>query len=112
MTNAMIILNESIRLMNEGILAGTGAYMTMEHEDGTKTEQEIPEDIHTFAGWKELGYSVKKGEHAIAKITIWKHTSKTVVDENNEEREKSSMFMKTAAFFKASQVEKIELKTA
>lgn len=105
MTNTMIILNESIRLMNDGILSGTGKFIEIENEDGTKTQQELPEDIHTFATWKQLGYSVKKGEHAIAKFMIWKHTSKIVKNEKNEDEEKTNMFMKTAAFFKLSQVE-------
>lgn len=67
----------------------------------------MPEAIHTFALWKQLGYSVKKGEKAIAKFAIWKHTSKTVENEDGEEEEKTNMFLKTAAFFKLSQVEKI-----
>ena len=109
MTNATIILNESVKLMNDGILAGTGEFVTMEYDDGTKEQVEIPEPIHTFQAWKSLGYSVKKGEKAVAKFPIWKHTSKTIVDEETkEESEKTSMFMKMSAFFKASQVEKIE----
>lgn len=109
MTNATIILNESVQLMNDGILAGTGKVVTIENADGTKQQIELPEPIHTFQAWKSLGYKVKKGEKAVAKFPIWKHTSKTVVDEGTkEESEKTSIFMKTAAFFKASQVEKIE----
>lgn len=111
MTNEMIILEESVRLMNEGILAGTGKFITVENKDGTKRQLEIPEDIHTFNGWKERGYSVKKGEKAIAKFTIWKCKSKKVETEDGEE-EHTNMFMKTAAFFKFSQVEKIEAKGA
>lgn len=107
MTNATIILNESIKLMENGILKPSGA--KAKTADGEIVD--IPEEIHTFQGWKSLGYSVKKGEKAIAKFPIWKHTSKKVVDEEtNEENEKTSMFMKTAAFFKFEQVEKIERK--
>ena len=108
MTNAMIILNESVKLMEEGVLAGTGEFITIEDADGTKRELEMPEVIHTFNMWKHLGYKVKKGEKSIAKFPIWKHNSKSVVDEaTGEEEEKTSMFMKTAAFFKFSQVEKV-----
>lgn len=107
MTNATIIFNESVKLMENGLLKGTGQYVEVENEDGSKTQLEIPEEIHTFSAWKSMGYSVKKGEHAVAKFPIWKHTSKTVIDENNEESEKTSMFMKTAAFFKSAQVELI-----
>lgn len=68
---------------------------------------EMPEPIHTFNGWKERGYKVKKGEKSFIKLPIWKHTTKTVkVDDKEEER--SAMFVKTSAFFTLSQVEKIK----
>lgn len=111
MTNAMIILDESVRLMGEGVLAGTGEFITVQNADGTERHLEIPEQIHTFQGWKDRGFSVKKGEKAIAKFPIWKHTSKTV-EVDGEEETKTNMFMKTAAFFKLSQVERIEAKGA
>ena len=119
MTNAMIILNESVKLMEEGVLGGTGVFMEVEDADGNKKELEMPEEIHTFAVWKSMGYSVKKGEHAIAKFPIWKYTAKMLdtntgnaeTDKMNEEINnqggKTNMFMKVAAFFKYSQVEKI-----
>ena len=119
MTNAMIILNESVRLMENGVLEGTGQFVEIENADGSKKQIELPEQIHTFAAWKSLGYSVKKGEHAIAKFPIWKHTAKMLdTDTGNAELDKmnaeinsqggkTNMFMKTAAFFKFAQVEKI-----
>lgn len=70
--------------------------------NGTISESE---KIHTFAKWRELGYSVKRGEKCIVKLTIWKHTSRTNKETQEEE---SRMFMKTAAFFSTSQVEKIQ----
>lgn len=63
------------------------------------------EEIHTFQKWKSLGYAVKRGEKAITKLTIWKHTSKINPETQEEEM---AMFMKTAAFFSTSQVEKIK----
>ena len=63
------------------------------------------EEIHTFAKWKSLGFSVKKGEKAVASFTIWKHTVKK--DKESGE-ETTSMFMKKAHFFSTSQVEKIQ----
>lgn len=109
MTNAMIIFNESVRLMENGIIEGTGEFVTVEAEDGTKRELEMPEQIHTFAAWKQLGYSVKKGEKAIAKFNIWKHTTKIEkVEGTEEEEEKSKMFMQMSAFFKFSQVQKVD----
>lgn len=102
--------------MEDGILSGTGNLMEVTYGDGTKKSIEIPEEIHTFAGWKSLGYSVRKGQKAIAQIDIWKHTTK-LLDENvpdektaaankeiNEQGGIQKMFMKKAFFFKASQV--------
>lgn len=106
MTNAMIIMNESIRLMEAGVLKGSGQYGEYENADGTKVTFEIPEAIHTFNGWKELGYKVKKGEHSNIKFSIWKHATK-MVEKDGKEEERSSMFMKVAAFFTAEQVEPI-----
>ena len=119
MTNAMIILTESVKLMEAGVLAGTGQFMEVEDADGNKKQLEMPEQIHAFSAWKSMGYSVKKGEHAVAKFPIWKHTTKMLdVNTGNPEMDKmnaeinsqggkSNMFMKVAAFFKYSQVEKI-----
>lgn len=66
------------------------------------------EEIHTFQRWKAMGYSVKKGEHAIAKFPIWKMGTKK--DKDGEEVETGRMFMKTSAFFKTSQVEPMKEK--
>ena len=35
----------------------------------------MPELIHTYQKWKELGYQVRRGEKAIAKFPIWKYVS-------------------------------------
>lgn len=119
MTNAQIILHESVRLMNEGILKGTGRKAYLETPLGT-IEVEQPEAIHTFQRWKELGYSVKKGEKSSIKIRIWKHTTKQLkTDTENAELNamnaqinaqggESNMFMKTAAFFTFAQVEPLK----
>jgi hypothetical protein len=122
MTNAMIIMNESIRLMEEGLLKGSGEFVTIENEDGSKKTVELPEAIHTFNAWKSLGYSVKKGEHSNIKFPIWKHTTKFLNTDTgnaeldkmnaqiNEQGGKSNMFMKVAAFFTFDQVEPIRAK--
>lgn len=112
MTNAMIILNESVRLMEEGVLKGTGQFVEIENEDGTTRQLEMPEPIHTFQKWKELGYSVKKGEKSTIKFPIWKHTTKEKpVEELTgnpiEDAPITNMFMKMSAFFTFAQVEKI-----
>lgn len=68
------------------------------------------EEIHTFAKWKEYGYRVKKGEHAIAKFSVWKYGSKQVEVEdkegNKETVDAGKCFMKNSCFFATHQVEK------
>lgn len=98
MTNAAIIEQESMRLVEQGILR-------MVNIGGV----EMPEPIHTFNGWKQLGYSVKKGEKSKIKFPIWKHTTKTV-EKDGKEEERSSMFTKVSAFFTFDQVEPIAAK--
>ena len=109
MTNAMIILMESVKLMEQGLIGSTGRSFTVQDVDGSERVLMEPEPIHTFAHWKDLGYCVKKGEHAVAKFAIWKGAEKAVKDEDgNETGEKATrMFMKTACFFSAAQVEKL-----
>ena len=98
MTNAAIIEQESMRLVEAGVLR-------MVNIGGI----EMPEPIHTFNGWKERGYCVKKGEKSRIKFPIWKHTSKMVEKEGKEE-ERSAMFAKVSAFFTFDQVEPLKAK--
>lgn len=115
MTNAMIILNESVRLMEQGIIGTTGRTITVEDAQGNKKDLQEPEPLHTYAKWKELGYQVKKGEKAKAKFTIWKYKAGKVemeVTYDNgkkgvEEVDNSKMFMKISSFFTQNQVERI-----
>lgn len=114
MTNAQIIFNKSIELMNNGKIGTTGR--TLQIRTASNEIQEIlePEPIHTYAAWKQLGYQVKKGSKAVAQFSVWKHVSKkedvevTYTDgtKGTEEIDNSKMFMKLASFFTISQVEK------
>lgn len=110
MTNAQIIMNESINLLENGIIKGTGRMLeaVIVDKDGNETKKmvEEPEAIHTYAAWKQLGYQVKKGEKAKASFIIWKHVAGKKKEES-EEQEESKMFMKKAHFFTIDQVEKI-----
>lgn len=103
MTNEKIILLESVKLMKEGVLKPTDEKIIVEYEGGRKEELQVPEPIHTFNGWKERGYSVKKGEKSKIKFAIWKYTAKKIEVENKngkkEEAEKKKMFLKMSAFF-------------
>lgn len=70
----------------------------------------ITEDAHTFAHWRTLGFSVRKGEHAAFSVTIWKYAKgkrAQQVEDENVEVQPGKMFMKKAHFFTASQVEKL-----
>ena len=102
MTNNMIILLERVKLMEAGIIGSTGETFTT--DDGTVLE--MPEPIHTYQAWKELGYQVNKGEKAVATFVIWKK-GKDRVGENGENIP-GKIFAKNSAFFKQSQVSKIE----
>lgn len=107
MTNEMIILMESVKLMEEGKLKGTGKFVEVETQDGKK-QLEIPEAIHTYAKWKELGYQVRRGEKSEIKIQVWKYRGKTQTDEESGETiETGKCFMKVAAFFTMAQVDAI-----
>lgn len=107
MNNATIILMESVKLMEEGKLKGSGEYIEIETEEGKK-EIELPEKIHTYVKWKELGYQVKKGAKSEIKIPVWKYYGNVKHDEESgQDIEKGKCFLKNAAFFTSAQVEKI-----
>lgn len=111
MTNKMIILLERIKLMEQGILKGTGVKITVDNEDGTKKELDVPEEIHTYQTWKAMGYQVKKGSKAVAQFPIWKHTSKQLdeLDDEGNPKEKTNMFMKVSSWFTREQVEEAKV---
>ena len=108
MTNEAIIFENACRLMNEGKIGTTGRSITVKTDKGERTLFE-PEAIHTFQVWKELGFCVKKGEHAIAAFTIWKYKVDNVIkNENGDDEQDGHCFMKVAHFFKRDQVEPIK----
>ena len=121
MTNAEIILHESFRLMEAGILHGSGVWASIPDENGDERRVELPEAIHTFAAWKSAGFAVKRGEHAVACFPVWKYTERrrNAADgaENGENGDETPdadgtqaggrMYMRKAYFFTAEQVEKI-----
>lgn len=111
MTNTQIIFNNSIELMKAGIIGTTGRVLILEKPDGTKETINEPEQIHTFAAWKAAGYSVKKGEHAVAAFPVWKYKTGKKDPEKDEENaeEGGSCYLYKAFFFTAAQVEKIAM---
>lgn len=112
MTNEQIIFNERCRLMKEGILKGTGRTIVLLDENGKEFTLEEPQEMHTFQAWKAMGYTVKKGEKAIAKLLIWKYSKKAKKEEEKTgnalmDADVENIFMKTAHFFSCEQVEKL-----
>ena len=113
MTNAQIIFNAEQALAEQGLIKYTGNVVKAQDMDGNEIEIRETEAIHTFQCWKNMGYSVVKGQKAVVKLTIWKHSAAKLMDVPTEDGkvqvlDKGKMFMKTAAFFSASQVAKTE----
>lgn len=61
-------------------------------------------NLFTFQEWKKRGYSVKKGEKAAVKTSIWKH----VVREDKEGNKIKKMFLTSASLFYIDQVQLIK----
>lgn len=120
MTNAQIIEAHSFGLLERGIIRGTGNFVMATDAEGNEIRLEIPEAIHTFQRWRELGYSVRRGEKAVDTFLIWKHSARMLSEDTgnaeldkanaaiNAEGGKQSMFMKRSAFFAAHQVEPLK----
>ena len=66
----------------EQIAARRAAVTITVDEDSTTSAEDIftaelaAETFHTFAEWKRMGYSVKKGQHAAITCQLWKYTDK------------------------------------
>ena len=104
MTNAQIIGNASLELLKAGKIRGTGRTLKVIDAAGNVTTLPEPEEIHTYQTWLDLGYQVQRGQRAVAKITIWKHTTRKVKAEDGSETETEHMFPKNSAFFARHQV--------
>ena len=69
----------------------------------------ITEEIHTFQKWRQLGFSVKKGEKSDIKFPIRKYGGKKQKNDDGEDVVANPhCFMKESAFFKRSQVEPLK----
>lgn len=106
-TNAQIIFDASQELLKAGKIKPTGRKLTFETPDGEKVEFLEAEPIHTFNFWKEHGFMVRKGEHAVASFQIWKYTTKAKGKTEEEAQEEGFCFLKRAFFFSASQVDQV-----
>ena len=103
MTNEQIIFNERLNLLKSGLIKSTGRTIEILDEKGNHQHIPEPEEIHTYAAWKSMGYQVQRGQKAISKLSIWKHIVKKAEKEDEEDQE--NMFMVTSSFFSQSQVE-------
>ncbi|MCR5357173.1 MAG: hypothetical protein K6E63_07190 [Lachnospiraceae bacterium] len=107
MTNEQIIFNARCQLMEEGLIGTTGRTLVMEMEDGTTKTVPEPEEIHTYAFWKqERGLQVKHGEHAVCTLQIWKCKKKK--KKEAQEDDKEIMFLTKGFFFSQNQVEAVQ----
>lgn len=70
----------------------------------------LDEEIHTFAEWKRLGFSVKKGEKARCKIAIWNKSTKNNKDKEDSQEDDGYFYTKVAAFFTSNQVQPLNAK--
>lgn len=80
MTNLAIITAAAIQ---------AGIFTEDEAESIIQSGHELP--LHTFAEWKRLGYSVKKGEKARMRCDIWRKSNKKQQTEDGEEAENLSL---------------------
>lgn len=60
-----------------------------------------------YKTWKEMGFKVKKGEHATVCTKLWKPKAKKYTDTNGEEKVENNFFLAKAYLFKLNQVERI-----
>lgn len=114
MTNAEIIFQNRVFLMEQEVIKGVpGTSMMIKDEQGER-EVMIPEEIFTFDEWKRRGFFVRKGEHAVAKFQIWmpkknkKAKAEAEAEEDQEQKAEvpKGFYKKMAFFFTADQVEK------
>lgn len=67
--------------------------------------------LHTYAEWQQLGFQVKRGEHAALKMQLWKpRKGKQGTKKGSEAEDTESdngFFLATAHLFMSSQVERI-----
>lgn len=116
MTNEMIIMMNSIKAMEEGILGGSGIFgevTTFDEEENEVVKTiELPKEIHTFKGWRNKGYTVKRGEKSLLQFPVWVKTKpkKKKADEEESENEngkirKNSFYLKNSYWFSIDQCE-------
>lgn len=101
MTNLQIITDEAI---------ANGLFTKEEVEAIYTAGHELP--LHTYAGWKQRGYQVRRGEHARITTKLWQYNTKKqevkTTDGNDEEIEIKNCYLVKSYLFTLDQVDKIE----
>ena len=97
MTNEQIILEAAIA---NNIFTEEEAVELLETE-GTLS-------LHTFATWKHMGYSIKRGEHAKLCVMLWVPKKKKEKTESDDEEDTGRrMYLRKSFLFGKEQVEKV-----
>lgn len=96
MKNEQIIMNTRVNLMRNGQLGTTGRKMNYVDADGVESQIDEPAEIHTYTGWKRLGFQVPKGTKAQIFIPTWTRTAE------------GGWLQRNAPYFKPDQVQPIE----
>lgn len=108
----VVVLIMNVSTGNRTTPKGATKMTNLEIITAAKLMNGITEEAHTFAHWRALGFSVRKGEHAAFSATIWKYAkgkrAQQVEDETGEVQP-GKMFMKKAYFFTASQVDALAM---
>ena len=89
-------------------------------ENGIYSEEEAVElyeeygtlFLYTFSVWKKMGYTVKKGEHALICTRLWTPKKFDKSKATDEEDDGRKMYLKKSYLFSKDQVEKITEKKA
>jgi len=114
MTNEQILMVQKQKLAEAGVLKYTGKVFKGVNPAGEEIEIKEVEPIHTVKAWNDLGYYVKRGEHAKAKFPIWFWKKYKRTDDTDDEKagESGDCYMRTASWFTFDQVEKSDDKKA
>lgn len=81
-TPAQLAQLVSATYTEEQVLARRGSVTITVDPESSENPEDIftallaAETFHTFAEWKRMGYSVKKGQHAALVCNLWKYTEK------------------------------------
>ena len=106
--NSQIIFEKEIQLSLLGLIPTTERKISV-NLNGETMEINEPSHIYTASQWRNKGYIVRKGEHAVAALYIW-HNVNIRPDDDAETDENgtvkaSRMEKKKSWFFSADQVE-------